>query len=260
MRVRRVFSSTCAAVMLCAQPIVASPVTLSYAGWNTAAASRAPALDTLELRMIAAWNEAHPESAVISVQQLDPVTWEERLASAAGSGTLPDVFVVRSLPLAIAKGWLADITDLVFADPEWRAVPVPVGNAVFHDHSVIALPFTQQLVGYFVNTELVSREKYPVPDAGWSVAQFEALVRSLARPQKQVLGLAEEVQIPEWYPSAVSSHLRWFAWDGRGYNLDSAEFTSGVQMARRFFTRGWVFDGLTRISHTPTMKRPFAPV
>jgi multiple sugar transport system substrate-binding protein len=38
--------------------------------------------------------------------------------------------------------------------------------------------------------------------------------------------------------------MRWFTWDGRGYNLDSAEFISGVQMARRFFTGGWVFDGL----------------
>lgn len=225
------------------------PVGLSYAGWNAAPANgapanAAPALDTLELRMIAAWNESHPETQVRTVQQLDSLTWEERLASAAGDGTLPDVFVIRSLPRAIARGWLADITDLVFADPEWRAVPVPVGNAVFHDHAVIAVPFTQQLMGYFVNTALVSREKYPVPDAGWSVAQFEGLVRSLARPQKQVLGLAEEVQIPEWYPAAVSSHMRWFTWDGRGYNLDSAEFISGVLMARRFFTSGWVFDGL----------------
>jgi multiple sugar transport system substrate-binding protein len=237
--------SVCAAILLCgATAITAAPVTLSYAGWNAAPATGAPALDTLELRMIGAWNEAHPETPVSTVRHLDPLTWEESLASAARAGTLPDVFVIRSLPLAIANGWLADLTDLVFADPEWRAVPVPVGNAVFHDHAVIAVPFTQQLMGYFVNIALVSREKYPVPDAGWSVAQFEALVRSLARPQKQVLGLAEEVQIPEWYPAAVSPHMRWFSWDGRGYNLDSAEFIGGVQMARRFFTSGWVFDGL----------------
>ncbi|MGD0725622.1 MAG: hypothetical protein ABSB63_08660 [Spirochaetia bacterium] len=38
--------------------------------------------------MIAAWNEAHPEAPVSTVQQLDPVTWEERLATAARSGTL----------------------------------------------------------------------------------------------------------------------------------------------------------------------------
>jgi len=227
-----------------AHTIVASPVTLSYAGWTAAPEAGAPALDTLELRMIAAWNEAHPETAVTSVQQLDPVTWEKRLASAAKSDTLPDVFVIRSLPRAIAGGWLADITDLVLADPNWRAVPIPVGNAVFHDHAVIALPFTLQLMGYFVNTDLVSREEYPVPDARWTVAQFEALVRVLARPQKQVLGLSEEVQIPEWYPAAVSSRMRWFSWDGRRYNLDSAEFITGVQMARRFFTSGWVFDGL----------------
>jgi multiple sugar transport system substrate-binding protein len=230
--------------MLCAQAIAASPVTLSYAGWNAAPAAGAPALDALELRMIAAWNAAHPETQVTIVQHLDPVTWEKMLATAARSGTLPDVFVVRSLPRAIAGGWLADITDLVFADPDWRAVPIPVGNALFHDHAVIALPFTQQLMGYFVNTDLVSGENYPVPDARWTVAQFEALVRTLARPQKQVLGLSEEVQVPEWYPAAVSSRMRWFSWDGRRYNLDSAEFVAGVQMARRLFTGGWVFDGL----------------
>jgi multiple sugar transport system substrate-binding protein len=230
--------------MLCAQAIVADPVTLSYAGWNAGPATGAPALDTLELRMITAWNDAHPETQVTSIQQLDPVTWEESLAAAARSGALPDVFVVRSLPRAVAGGWLADITDLAFADPDWRSVPIPVGNAVFHDHAVIALPFTQQLLGYFVNTDLVAGEKYPVPDARWTVAQFEALVRSLARPKKQMLGLSEEVQIPEWYPAAVSSRMRWFAWDGRRYNLDSAEFIAGVQMARRFFASGWVFDAL----------------
>ncbi len=242
--VRRVFSAACAAIMLCAEGIGAGPVTLSYAGWNAAPAKGAPALDTLELRMIAAWNEAHPEAQVTSVQQLDPVTWEERLAAAARSGTLPDVFAVRSLPRAITGGWLADITDLVFADPDWRYVPIPVGNAVFHDHAVIALPFTQQLLGYFVNIDLVAGERYPVPDSRWTVAQFEALVGSLARPRKRVLGLSEEVQIPEWYPAAASSRLRWFAWDGRRYNLDSAEFIAGVQMARRFFASGWVFDAL----------------
>jgi hypothetical protein len=63
-----------------------------------------------------------------SVQRHDPLTWEESLASAARAGTLPDVFVIRSLPLAIANGWLADLTDLVFADPEWRAVPVSGGK------------------------------------------------------------------------------------------------------------------------------------
>ena len=230
--------------MLCVKVIAADPVTLSYAGWNTAPAAGAPVLDTLELRMIAAWNEAHPEAQVTSVQQLEPVTWEQRLATAAQSGTLPDVFVVRSLPRAIAGGWLADITDLVFADPDWRYVPIPVGNAVFHNHVVIALPFTQQLLGYFVNTDLLAGEKYPVPDARWTVAQFEALAGSLARPQKRVLGLSEEVQIPEWYPAAVSSRMRWFTWDGRAYNLDSAEFITGVQMARRFFASGWVFDAL----------------
>jgi multiple sugar transport system substrate-binding protein len=231
-------------MLLGAQARAADSITLSYAGWNAAPASAAPALDALELRMIAAWNEANPEIQVSAVQQLEPVTWEQRLASAARSGTLPDVFVIRSLPRAIARGWLADITDLAFADPDWRAVPIPVGNAVFHDHAVIALPFVQQLMGYFVNTDLLSREKYPVPDARWTVAQFEALVRNLARPQKQVLGLSEEVQVPEWYPAAASSRMRWFSWDGRGYNLDSAEFITGVQMARRFFTSGWVFDGL----------------
>ena len=230
--------------MLCVQPGAADPVTLSYAGWNAAPAGGTPVLDGLELRMIAAWNDAHPESPVASIQQLDPVTWEKRLAAAARSGTLPDVFVVRSLPPAIAGGWLADITDLAFADPDWRYVPIPVGNAVFHDHAVIALPFTQQLLGYFVNTDLVAGEKYPVPDTRWTVAQFEALVASLARPQKRLLGLSEEVQIPEWYPAAASSHLRWFSWDGRRYNLDSAEFIAGAQMARRFFSNGWVFDAL----------------
>ena len=117
--------------MLCVQAIAADPVTLSYAGWNAAPAQSAPALDALELRMIAAWNDAHPEAQVAPIQPLDPVTWEERLAAAARSSTLPDVFVIRSLPRAIAGGWLSDITDLVFADPEWRSVPIPVGNAVF---------------------------------------------------------------------------------------------------------------------------------
>lgn len=230
------------ATMLLAPAFAAGPLT--YAGWNAASGAGAPTLDVLEQRMIAAWNDAHPESAVILVEPLDPVTWEKSLAKAAGAGTAPDVFVVRNLPTAIAGGWLADITDLAFADPDWRALPIPVGNALFHDHAVIAVPFTQHFMGYFVNTDLLSEEKHPLPEPGWTVAQFEELVRSLAKPQKQVLGLTEEVQIPEWYPSAVSPHVRWFTWDGRGYNLDSAQFKAGVQMARRFFTSAWVFDGL----------------
>jgi multiple sugar transport system substrate-binding protein len=234
----------CAAIVLLAHGAGASPVSLAYAGWSTGPAAGASALDTLELRMIEEWNEAHPESPVTSIQPLDPVTWEEKLAAAALSGVLPDVFVIRSLPRAVAGGWLADITDLAYADPDWRSVPIPVGNAVFHDHAVIALPFTQQLMGYFVNTDLLAGENYPVPDGQWTVAQFEALVRSLARPRKRVLGLSEEVQIPEWYPAATSSRMRWFSWDGRRYNLDSAEFIAGVRMARMFFASGWVFDAL----------------
>jgi multiple sugar transport system substrate-binding protein len=216
------------------------PVTLRYANWNLGTADE----PNLERQILAAWNAANPNIQVQVDDKIDPAKWMESLAAAAAAGTLPDVMAVTNIGEYLANEWLADIGAQAGADAEWKTLPAPIAASVVFDGKTYAVPFGMFLFGFFVNKDIMEKENMRVPDTSWTMADFETIARTLAKPDRPLLGLTEELDIPNWYPAAVSNNLGWYTWDGKAYHLDSKEFRDGMALARRLFTSKYVYDTL----------------
>jgi multiple sugar transport system substrate-binding protein len=220
---------------------LASAVTLTYATWNLGT----PEENNLERQMLNAWNAENPDIQVVPATGIETGDkWMPSLAAAAAAGKFPDIVMLTTLPDYIARDWLADITAMAAADPEWMALPGPVRTSTTFNYRIYSIPFAQQMWGFFVNRDLLAANNVKIPDQSWSIADFTNIVKTMTQPRKPTLGMTEEVDIPSWYPIAANSSYGWFTWDGRAYHLDSPEFRAGVELARSFYTNGQVWATL----------------
>ncbi|HOO76185.1 MAG TPA: extracellular solute-binding protein, partial [Tepiditoga sp.] len=124
-------------------------------------------------------------------------------------------------------------------------IPEPLRVAATFENGVYAIPTGMYFMGYFANDDLF--DKYNITKLPFSPVwqRFMASVRALSNPSEKILGLGEEVQIPEWYPASVNSNLGWYTWDGEKYNLDGKEFITSIKLAKQIFTSKYVFDSLS---------------
>ena len=219
----------------------AEKVTITYANW----ALGAPEADTLARRMVKAFNEAHPHIEVVIDEAMDYSKYEESLTAAAAAGTLPDVMMMAHVPFGLQNDWLLDISEFTQRDDEWANIPKPLADATRFGRGIFAVPTGMFFMGYFVNDDLF--EEYNVPALNFSptIDEFSSAIRALTRPADGIIGLAEENQIVEWYPSAVNNAFGWFTWDGEKFNLNTPEFIQGVNFAREIFQNRFTFDSLT---------------
>jgi multiple sugar transport system substrate-binding protein len=195
--------------------------------------------------MLSAWNAENPDIQVTPAAGiLTGDNWMPSLAAAAAAGSFPDVVMLTTLPDYIARDWLADITPIAAADPEWMSLPGLVRTSATFNYRIYSIPFAQQMWGFFVNRDLLAANNVKIPDQSWSIADFTSIVKTMTQPRRPTLGLTEEVDIPSWYPVAANGSYGWFTWDGRGYHLDSPEFRAGVELARSFYTNGQVWATL----------------
>jgi multiple sugar transport system substrate-binding protein len=216
-------------------------VTLTYAAWNLGTAEE----NNLERRMLDAWNTENPDIQVVPAAATEPGDgWTPGLVAAAAAGEFPDVVMITMMPDYVAKGWLADLTGIAAGDPEWAKLPGLVRRSTTLNFRIYSVPYAQQMKGFFVNDDLLARNNAKLPDESWTIADFTGIVKKLTQPSKPSVGLAEEIDIPDWYPIAASSGYGWFARDDWGYHLDSAAYRAGIDLARSFFANGYVWAKL----------------
>lgn len=220
----------------------AERVTITYVNWALGAPDAEPL--TLARRMVKAFNEAHPHIEVVIDEGMDYSKYEESLTAAAAAGKLPDVMMMAHVPFGLQNDWLLDISEFTQRDPEWANIPGPLADATRFGDGIFAVPTGMFFMGYFVNDDLF--EEFGVPKLNFSptIDEFSAAIRALNRPDDMIVGLGDEGQIVEWYPSAVNNDFGWFTWDGDGFNLNTPEFIQGVNLAREMFQNRFTFDSL----------------
>ena len=210
---------------------------ITYANWNLGL--------ELETNIVQEFMKAYPDIEVRFAENIDYGKYIDSLNAAAASGKLPDVIMIPNIPMALTNEWALDIKDMVRKDIEWMNVPTPLRTAASFGEGVYAVPAGMYFMGYFVNDDLF--KKYNVSSLSFSPTwqSFMNAIRTLSNPAEKILGLCEEVQIPEWYPASLNADLGWFTWDGAEYNLDGKEFMTGVKLAKQLYTNKYVFDSLT---------------
>jgi multiple sugar transport system substrate-binding protein len=219
-----------------------SQITVKYAYWNLGT----PEENNLERRMIAAWNAANPMVKVELASNIDYSKYLESLTTAAAAGAMPDVMGITEFGKFVANDWLADITKQVKADADLKDVSKALVNSVYLNGKAYAIPWGAFMYGFFVNKDLLAKYNIPAPGLNWTLADFQNIVKTLAKPDVPVMGLSEEADIPNWYPIAANKNLGWFTWDGKAYHLDSAEFKAGVDLARSYWKNGYVWESMPK--------------
>lgn len=215
----------------------AEKVVITYVNWNLG-------LD-IEKAIVEEFEKIHPNIEVKFAENIDYGKYIDSLSAAAAAGELPDVIMIPNIPMALTNDWAYNIKEFTENDLEWFNIPEPMRKAVEYGKGVYAVPAGMYFMGYFVNDDLFDRYNYTKLSFAPSWAQFYRAVKELTKPSDYVLGLSEEVQIPEWYPASVNKNFGWFTWDGEKYNLDSVEFIRAVNIAKNLFKSKYVFDALT---------------
>ncbi|MGB9613979.1 MAG: ABC transporter substrate-binding protein [Fervidobacterium sp.] len=213
---------------------VAEKVTITYVNWNLG-------LD-IEKAMVQEFMKLYPNIEVKIVTAEG--NYEDWLIAQAAAGKLPDVIMIPNIPMALTNDWALDLTKMALADPEWKNIPAPIRNATVYNNRIYAVPAGFYFMGYFVNDDLF--DKYNVKPLKFAPTwnEFLTAIKKLTIPKDGIIGLAEEVQIPEWYPAMKNFRLGWYTWDEKQYNLDDPSFIEAVNIAKQLWQGKYVYDAL----------------
>ncbi len=209
-------------------------ITLRYVNWNLG--------NQIEKDIVKAFEQKYP-NIKIEIVTIEG-NYEDGLVALAAAGKLPDVIMIPNIPMALTNNWALNIKSYTDADPEWKLIPTTLRNATVYERGVYAVPAGLYFMGYFVNDTLFERYNQSKLGFGPNVADFFRAVRRMTISRDGIIGLAEEVQIPEWYPAAMDIKLGWYTWDGTKYNLDHPRFIEGVNLAKDLWRGKFVYDAL----------------
>jgi multiple sugar transport system substrate-binding protein len=216
-------------------------VTLSYANWNLGTEEE----QNLERLMIKAFQEEYPHIKIEINETVTTKDWNGTLATAASSGTMPDLFALPQIPLALANDWLLDITELASKDKDFANISQIVQDSAAYNGKTYAVPFGQLFLGYFVNKDLFNAANLDYPEFGTSVEDFVSRVKEVTNLSKGIVGINNPGGIVDWYPAAVNSDMGWYTLKDGQYALDSKEYMNGVNLSKELSTNGYAYNTLT---------------
>jgi len=218
-------------------------ITLTYANWNLGLGHD----NALELRMLQSFMDDNPHILIeIDTSIISPVApWMDGLSAAAAQNSLPDVFMIDDLGTIAGTGWLMDIHNMAWEDGDFFDLPRPLQQALLVNNRVHALPFSQDIQGYFVNRDLFRALGLEAPAFGVSADDFVTAVRRATDFNHPSIGLNHSFSFPEWYPGAVNTSFGFLAYDGISFSLNSPEMHDAIRIAAEIYSGGYTFNSLT---------------
>ena len=226
-------------------------ITLTYANWNLGQNHD----NALELRMIQSFMDEHPHIRVeIDTSIGAPMAWTDSLALAANQNRLPDVFGLEDISSKAAQGWLLDITSHVWADVDFFDLTGNVQEVMRIYGTMYAVPFAQNIHGYFVNHDMLREIGLEPPSHGMSANDFISMVRAATDFNRPSIGLNTIFPFVEWFPSTLNPALGFFGFNDLdiSFALNSPEMLEAVRIAAELHSGGYVFDGITNTSYFPS--------
>lgn len=184
--------------------------------------------------------------------------YEERVQSAAATGTLPCVLEIDG-PFVHAfawRGYLQSIDKLVTKELLADLLPTIVSQGTYNGRLYTLGQFESGL-GLWGNVRYLTRARARIPtiDAPWSLTEFEQILDRLAALQDldYALDLAVYAGRSEFYSYAYAPILQGFGGDliRRGTNpsakgvLDGPQSVAAMKRLQHWFKKGWaraVFD------------------
>ena len=223
-------------------------ITLTYAHINLSNSSGY----AIERRMIQSFMDAHPHIR-IEIDQNISIPWTQSLTTAANHNRMPDVFMLEDIGLKAANGWLLDITSHVWTDIDFVSDLSGVVQEAMRIGSIMyAVPFGQNIHGYFVNRDLLRDMGINPPSFGVSANQFLDIVRAATDLSRPAIGLNHAFSFAEWLPAALNPSLGFFAFNGMEFALNSHEMLESISIAAELHNGGYALEGLQGTGNFPT--------
>ncbi|MDR4968030.1 MAG: extracellular solute-binding protein [Acholeplasmataceae bacterium] len=219
-------------------------IEITYASWDLGSPeSEEPNMQRL---MIKAFEEAYPNIKVRIIERPkvpgtnDDLGWNEFLAARASTQTLPDVFQADNIPFYVINDWAYNLTTIANADDEYINVSEDIRGVATYDGKVMAIPNAVHYAGYVVNETLYDRQGQNYPEIDTNMTDFLAYTKAAANHASNnnngVVGLEGIEHIIHWYPAQLNENYRWFTLSDNGFNLNSTEFTTTMELYRTLRT------------------------
>ncbi len=217
---------------------------ITYASWNLGSAeSEEPNMERL---MIDAFMEKYTDIEVQIIERPkipgtnNDLGWNEFLAARASTQTLPDVFQSDNIPYYVINDWAYNLTTIANADPEYINVSEDIRSVATYDGKVMALPNAVHYAGYVVNQSLYDSQgqDYPTVDSTFDevIQMTKAAANHASTNNKGVVGFEGIEHIIHWYPAQLNPDFGWFTLSEDGFNLDSPEFATTMELYRTMRT------------------------
>lgn len=208
-------------------------VHISYASWGD---------PEIEQRLIEKFEEAYPHIKVYYDQSIAGSGREFtlNLVDAAMSGTIPDVFVIDNVPIAMHHNLAYDIAELWNNDPETKKVYPNIAATGVYGDKRYAAPSYQFVRGILINTTLLEEKGFSLPYFDWTYEEMIQLARDFTDPSKHMYGFNGGLNFDATIPSLDDKNLGYHAWDGQRFNFTNPLWIKGFKLNRDLVTEGVV--------------------
>ena len=216
---------------------------IHYPTHQIGANSSAPA----NAEMVRTFNEKYAGTYKIEVEEVPgDQNYQDKMKTLLASDALPDFVYGSGLTdLINARGLAMDLTPVLDADPEWKALfPQTVLDYNSRDGKVLALPNEGQLVGYYYNTELYAKAGIEGPAKTWD--EFFEICKKLKDAGITPISMqtGDNAFVSQlWLSEMIATHSD----EGRAFmtsptkteNYEQACFIDSLKMLQRIWTEGY---------------------
>lgn len=204
-------------------------ITIKYMGWDSGTDKQ----PTLMRKLIEEFNATNDEIYIKIVKHTEP--YDNYLNQVStNANAMPDVFLVNSVPNAVANGLALDITNYANADDEWDDIQESLRKSVYYGANkdkVYAIPAGQHYMGYIANLDLLEDYRYNKADfyAGeYTHEEFFTAIETInnvnVTDQSGVVGVNATGDMINWLPSALDTknEIKHYIWNSEKYEFDFA--------------------------------------
>ncbi|MDF2700139.1 MAG: hypothetical protein K0Q49_1695 [Haloplasmataceae bacterium] len=208
-------------------------IQLTYASWGNA---------TVEEKMIEAFEAKYPYIDVIIDRTITGTgrQFTESLVAAAQAGTVPDVFVIDNVPIAIKNKLALDIAPYWNADADTDKVFDNIASTGVYGDVRYAAPSYQFVRGVLLNKTILEDAGLSAPYIDWTYDEMIELARDFSNPSEYKFGFNGGLNFDATIPSLDDASLGYHTWDGEKFNYANPLWIKGFNLNRQLVQEGVV--------------------
>lgn len=185
-------------------------------------------LDTGFYAALDEWQEAHPE-VEIQLESMNQTDYQTKINSLGAANDMPDVFMLKGswTKTFVENGWVADLTDVLDADEEWKNGYISGGfDAATYDGRIYGVPRESLATGVvYYNSDIWAEAGYETFPETW-----DELLEAVAKLKELgyvpfVMGNKANWPAESCWLSTLGDRFTGTEWTNSIINREGAAFT-----------------------------------